>query len=155
MREVLAAIGIEIAVGIVLLISILVGFIWRKMEKKLDANSASIAAAHTSIHGLELGVVALQVWKEEHNSADANIHAELKQAAENQVLEVGSFRVESAEQHRALLAAIASAEQGGREGRERLHDKVEGVTKEVAEVNAKTERLLGAFNEQKRAGQAA
>ena len=150
MREFLAAIGIEIAVGIVMLIAILVAVIWRKLEMKIEENRAAIAKGYEKTHTIELSVVELQTWKQSHNESDAAIHQDLKNATERQIEEVGSFRVESSEQHKALLTALASSVDSGRTGRERLHDKVEVATGQIAEVDSKVERLIGSYEEQKR-----
>ena len=161
MRDFLAALGVEVAIGIVILVSLLVGYIWRDLKNKIKEdkeasdetdkeNAKNLASLATKVQGLEVKVAKLETWKDSHSESDVEIHRELKVTAERHVEEVGSFRVESSEQAAKLLEAIAQSKDVGRIGRDQLRDKVEVVTDRVGVVDSKVERLVGALEEQKR-----
>ena len=161
MQDFLEAVGLQVMIGVVVLISILVAYIWRDLKNRIDVDKAEAdesirvvrdvaAVQHEVIHKLDVKVAKLETWKDAHNESDLAIHKDLKETAERQVLEVGSFRVESAEQHREVIKALAGAEERGRVGRQHLTDKIAEGTKSTSDVNSKVERLIGAFDEQKR-----
>ena len=148
MREFLAALGVEIGVGVVVLVSILVGVLWRKLERRIDANQMAITEGRLTIGGdggLRERLAKLETWRDEHANADLAIHSRLELALERQLEATGMFRTESAEQARAMLDALDVSSKEARTGRGEIRDEVRAVT-------GKVERLIGAQEERDRRG---
>lgn len=102
----------------------------------LVAGVGGIAFVVRLFHRLDKRVQAMEQYRETHDEQDAAAHKRLEAGSAEVLRELREFRAESTRQHETLAGRVDETAQEGREGRSRLHEKVDQVTADV-------QRLVG------------
>lgn len=127
MLEIIAEAGVEVILGIMTLIAVLVGVIWRKLEIRITENKTEISDTNKEVVEARVQLAEIKAWKDGHTKADDIAHSEMKGASETTGHELGLLRVEIREQHTEVANKLSSNSGA-------LHEKLDDLAKSVNQL---------------------
>lgn len=100
---------------------------------------SGIAVIVRSLHRMDKRIQSVEEYRVSHQAEDVAAHKALSQEGEHILRELRAFRDESTRQHESLGQRVEAGMREGSEGRGKLHEKVDALTRDVHRLVGRAE----------------